>query len=223
MKTHDNAMLFWAGCGDIRARVRPSTMESALYRANPIEGCDTIFAPCMLDNGVRLRLAATHACGRCEPVMEEKMVFENATVSLDGGCHAVIAWHNGRTERFVIEAHSLDASLAAYLDFYGSPDARPAQSLEDCRGFVDANALFYIAAGAIHTVDSENLEPTGDGDALAIADVGRACRLMAERGIPPSRSGMAWGRPGGVCSIADFSALGDVISRLAVARNTGHP
>jgi|GEM_PF-6629063 len=51
MKTHDNAMLFWAGCGDIRARVRPSTMESALYRANPIEGCDTIFASCMLDNG----------------------------------------------------------------------------------------------------------------------------------------------------------------------------
>jgi len=219
MAHHLNNMLFWAGTESVSTRARPLEMESELYRANPIEGCDTIFANCRLNNGTTLRLAASHAVDKAENATVERMVFEYATVAIENGTKTTIAWRDNLKETIELQPPSLAASLVSYLDFLEGRAGRPPQTLEESRGFVEANALFYSAAKAIHTIDGVHIRQESPGAARAIAGIGEACRRMAENGMPPSRSSVAWGRPGGTATVAETVQLRQTVDHLVANFN----
>lgn len=204
-----NNMLFWAG------RARPLEMESELYRANPIEGCDTIFARGRLDNGATLRLAATHACDNPAAIGEERMVFRNATIVIKDSVNVSVTWKDGRKDEFAIEPPSLPKALRAYLDFLRGRTAQPAQTLEESRGFVEANALFYLAAQAIHPVGAPHLRQTSPEEPVAIDGIAAACRAMVNDGRFPSSGPMPWARPGGRAEVRDLADLESTVDRLA--------
>lgn len=209
-----NNMLFWAGTESVSTRARPVEMESELYRANPIEGCDTIFANCRLNNGTTLRLAASHAIDNPESTMVERMVFEHATITIENGTKTTIAWRDNRNEEIDLQLPSLAASLVSYLEFVEGRADRPAQTLEESRGFVDANALFYTAAKAIHTIDDAQIRQASPEATRAIVGIEEACRRMVETGSPPSRSNMAWGRAGGTAALAETIYLRQTVDLL---------
>ena len=210
-----NNMLFWAASDRVESWARPLDMECELYRANAIEGCDTIFARCGLNNGSTLRLAASHACENAIPITKERMVFENATVVIHGAKSVSIAWRDGRDEAFEIQTPALKSGLAAYLDFLAGHNKRPPQSLADCRGFVEANALFYVAAEAIHTIAPAHLRQASPDSPMALEDIEPACRAMVDEGKLPSRSNRAWGRQGGNAVSADLPNLRAAVELLA--------
>lgn len=215
-----NNMLFLSATDSVESRARPLDMECELYRANAIEGCDTIFARCGLNNGTTLRLAASHACENAIALTEERLVFENAKIVIQGAKNVSIAWGDGRAEVFEIQAPALKSGLAAYLEFLEGRIERPPQSLADCRGFVEANALFYLAAEAIHTVAPAHLSQACPDFPIAIENIEPACRAMVDEGTPPSCSNMAWGRRGGKAVSADLPNLGAAVELLAFPEKT---
>jgi predicted dehydrogenase len=209
-----NNMLFWAGSESVSTRARPFEIESELYRANPIEGCDTIFANCLLENGVTLRLAASHACDNPSLQTTERLVFQNATITIRNATDISITWSDGREEAFEIQRPSLALDIEAYLRFLDGHEALPPQSLEESLGFVETNALFYIAAKTIHPVNRPHLRQLQHDSPLAIEGIEEACLLMVKKGLPPSRSNMAWGLPGGIATIDLVDSLATVIGSI---------
>lgn len=218
-----NNMLFWAGTEGISTRARPLEMESELYRANPIQGCDTIFANCRLNNGTILRLAASHAVHKPESATVERIVFEHATITIEDGTKTTIAWRDNRNEVIDLPLPSLATSLVSYLEFLEGRADRPPQTLEESRGFVEANALFYTAAKAIHTVDEAHIRQESPEAARAIVGIEEACRRMVETGAPPSRSNMDWGRAGGTAALAETALLRQTVDHLVYNSNLSAP
>ncbi len=213
-----NSMLFWAGSEGISTRARPLEMESELYRANPIEGCDTIFANCRLNNGTTLRLAASHAIDKPERTLE-RMVFEHATITIENGTKTTITWRDNRSEEIQLQFPSLATSLFSYLEFLEGFADHPPQTLEESRGFVEANALFYTAAKAIHTIDEAHIRQESSEAARTIVGIEEACMQMAETGTLPSRSNIGWGRAGGTAALAETAHLRQTVDHLASNSN----
>lgn len=217
-----NNMLFWAGTQSVSTRARPLEMKCELYRANPIEGCDTIFASSRLDNGATLRLAASHACDNNSLQTTERLVFQNATITIRNATDTSITWSDGRQDALEIQRPSLALDIEAYLRFLDGRASRPPQSLEESCGFVETNALFYIAAKRIHSIAPPHLRQLLPESPIAIKGIEKACRLMIDSEEFPSHSTPAWGQPGGVAAIDEVHALATVIGNI-VAQSKASP
>lgn len=201
-----NNMLFFAGQGGLREWSRPIEIETELYRANEIEGPDSVFAAGVLENGVKFRLAISHACPNAEPVLQEEMTFEHATVEIKSNTAVEIRRAGKESERFGIEDQSLSTNVAAYLEYMNGLQARPAIRLEDCRGFIELNGLLYLAAGRIHLVSQPGRLQSGD-EAIVIPHVDEAAERLISGGIFPSQAGYPWGQGGGKAAIEDLPKL----------------
>lgn len=209
-----NNLLFFGNQDDRQQWSRPVEMASELYRANPIEGPDTIFAICRLDSGVELRLAATHACPNPSPILEEVMEFERATVTIRSANQVTIQRPGSPIERFSISGASLDQSVCCYLDFLRGRSARPAQTLRDCLGFVETNALFYLAAGQIHELPASALLQEQAESAIVLPDIERAGRLLVADAVLPSQAGYSWARPGARAAIEALPNLRQCVQHM---------
>jgi len=210
-----NSMLFFANQNGLQAWARPLEMDCELYRANAIEGTDTIFADCRLDSGVGLRMAATHACDNKEQVVEERLEFERATITIKS-VNIITIERPGRADEVIqtVEA-SLPLSVGDYFKFLKGDTHRPAQTLPDCVGFVETNALFYLAGKKIHTVPLKSLRQANRKSVVAIPDIEQAGRRFLADGVLPSEAGYPWARPGGRSSVKDLPNLARAVESLS--------
>jgi predicted dehydrogenase len=215
-----NSLLFFGGT-DLQEWARPVNMACELYRANPIEGTDTIFATGHLLNGVEFRIAASHASP--EHLFEEKMEFEHATITIRTTDHVSIR-RTATTadspplqeEAFTISRDSLSACVGHYFDFLRGAVARPAQTLRDCHGFVETNALFYLAAKQIHDVPPNALSQLNS--VTILPDVESAGRRLIADALLPSQAGYSWAKPGGKSAVKEMPHLRTRVLRMQNSR-----
>lgn len=209
-----NNMLFFGNLDDVTGWARPQEMECELYRANPIEGTDTIFALCRLTNGVELRLAASHACMPPDQIFEETLVFEEATITIRSAVDVTIERDGRSDETFSMPGASLTGAVQYYLDFLSGVHKRPAQTLRDCQGFVETNALFYLAAKQIHQLPRENLSQVDPESTIVLPDVEASARKLVCEALMPSRAGYPWAKIGGHSTIHDMPLVTEVVKRF---------
>lgn len=201
-------LLFLAGTENHSAWAVPASLESELYRANSIQGADTIFARGTLQNGVEIRVAATHACRESD--MREVLNFETATVELTSAFCRIVSDVGGE---IVIPARpkSLAENVAAYVEYLEEHLSGPLSPLEDCRPFVHLNALFYLASGGIQSVlppHQSSHQIPGDGAEIhAIEDIEKVARELTASGRLPSEQRVPWAAPGRSAMAENISSL----------------
>lgn len=210
MAHHLHNLLFHAGTADVMSWAHPETVEAELYRANGIEGTDTVFARGILDNGVEFHLVSTHACEdnyRHVEVIE----CEHARIEIPETGPGVILRGGKVAESF--ETGNGDAwalvkeNLRDYCDYLGRRKPRPATLLKDTRPFVHLNAMLYLAAGTIGTVEAPHAARLRMGDetrdTVCITGIGGVCDAFIEDGHFPSESAVPWSSSGGTVRGAD--------------------
>jgi predicted dehydrogenase len=210
-----NNLLFFAELQSLHQWARPANMSCELYRANAIEGADTIFAISRLRNGVEMRLAATHACEKAGEILEESLDFERARITIHAATQVTIQYENGATEAFPIAGASLGASVRHYCDFLAGRHPRPAQTLVDCRGLVETNALLYLAAGRIHSVPESAREDALDGASVVLSGVREAAKELIDRAVFPSQSSPDWPGSHGDAKAEQLADLPSAVRKLA--------
>lgn len=211
-----NSLLFLAGIDHPRQWARPQDMASELYRANSIEGTDTIFASGHLTNGVDFRFAATHAHADSLSVTEEILVFDNAVVTIRDIGSGTIERPGFKTESFSLTKPTLHDGMCDYLNFFEGRSPHPPQTLEDSLGFVEMNALFYLAAGEkIYGIPSSVSLHDPETGTLGIPGIAEAAREFLADSVFPSQSGRhSWSHRGGSADASQLDNLPRVIRRL---------
>ena len=209
-----NNLLFFGNQKLLQGWARPTNMACELYRANSIEGTDTIFALARLDSGVELRIAATHACPNDEDILEETLEFEHATVTIRSANTVTIQRPGITHENFLISETSLASSLEHYCEFLTSNQARPAQTLRDCLGFVETNALFYLAGRNIHDLSHYTQRDAGTESVVSLPNVETAARRLIADALLPSEADFAWAKPGGRCDTGTLPELLRVVQTI---------
>jgi predicted dehydrogenase len=219
-----NSSLFFAGIQNLHHRARPVTMEAELYRANSIEGADTIFATARLEEGIELRIAATHASEPGRTVLEQHMEFDLATVSIASSNKLHIAFRDGRSETAPLATGLLREALLDQITLLSDPaKKRVPQSLQDSVAFVETHALFYMAAQHIHSIPADLLARV---DAtMVVPDFEPAARRFLDSGDLPSRQKLPWAAPGGsapVNSIANLHSTANLMRPKLEPRSLAH-
>jgi len=205
-----NSMFFFGGFENLWSRARPESMACELYRANRIEGADTVFAICGLQGGIQLRIAASHACLLERQTTEERLDFENANVTILDSTKCRIEFHDGAVEESILAPPSLADCVESYVAYLQKRAARPPQTLAESAPLVEANAMFYCAARTIHTIpiDGEG------GDFAGFANCLLACERLVGEGLLPSSAGFLWSRAGGRCLAVDAGGIRDIVHAM---------
>lgn len=209
-----NNMLFFADQDHLQGWARPAEATAELYRANRIEGTDTIFALVRLDSGIELRLAASHACPQTEQVTEEYIEFEHATVTIRSNDQVTIEHSGQPDETFSITGPSLEDAVQHYISYLKGIHPRPAQTLRECQGFVETNALFYLAGKRIHDFPPNALVQPRPDSVIALPDIEEAARHLVTEGMLPSAVGYPWANNGGQSSLASLSGINRVVELM---------
>ncbi|MEI6339477.1 MAG: Gfo/Idh/MocA family oxidoreductase [Verrucomicrobiota bacterium] len=209
-----NNLLFFADQTTLQGWARPSEMACELYRANPIEGTDTIFALARLENGIELRIAASHACPNESELFEETLEFEDATITICSSTKVAIQRPGAPVETFSIAGASLGRCVENYCGFLTGDGSRPAQTLQDCLGFVETNALLYLAGKQIHDIPARILKNSGTESIISLPDVEIAARRLISEATLPSEAGFRWAAPGGECGVEAIPNLHESIRHM---------
>ena len=222
---HVHNILFWAGTDELFSWASPAAVWADLYRAHAIEGLDTCFLRSECDNGVELRLAATHACDGAQEQIEGIECDDAVITYVTGGSYRIV-WKDGRPDEEGPAARGvlLQENLRAYFAYVQGVAERPLTRLIDSRPFVHLNGLAYVAAGAITPVGLTHVHRSAanNGDLVAIAGVRDACRAFAETGNFPDAQGLPWATPGGSeqapARPADLPRLPEIIRGIIAAQ-----
>jgi hypothetical protein len=81
-------------------------------------------------------------------------------------------------------------------------------------GFVETNALFYLAAGRIHTIPASALHQDATDSAICLSAVAEAANRLIQEGTLPSEAGFQWAKPGGKSTIQALPRLRETIHEL---------
>lgn len=217
-------LLFHAGTDDLMSWAGPRSVQAELYRANNIEGTDTVFAKGMLDNDVEFHVAVTHAC---EPSLAhvERIQCDRAEIEVREEGPFTIRYKDGRVETGATPPGSLEENLRNYCEYLAGKQPRPATQLKDCVAFVHLNALLYVAAGGIREVSAPHacVRRLADDvqDSFCIPGVEMACDTFLRTGRFPSQSSLPWGVPGGHATIAQVSELRNILAGMRVGQEMG--
>lgn len=218
MAHHAHNLLFFAGTDAVMSWADVKSVRAELYRANAIESPDTIFSEAVTGQGIRLRVAMSHA-GPEAGMSRELIVAEKAEIEIAPGQYIEIRHSSGEVEKTdcSFACSSVTDNLRYYLDYLAGIHPRPLTRLSDSRPFVAWNALLYVAAGKITRIPTACIsESEGEaGRALVIEGVEKATREFCERGTFPSAAGFDWASPGGEALAGDMSGLLDVVKLLA--------
>jgi len=211
-------VLFWAGKGELYSWPGVDSVKAELYRANKIEGTDTVFLDIQADSDIEIRIALTHACGG-EQKQYERLHCDNAVIDYCTYDKYTIKYNDGRVETAPADSGNLLVeNLRHYCRYISGSAPRPVSRLIDCVPFVDANDLAYIAAGKITTVAEQYVsEKQADGQngiASQIDDIESVCRTFVETGRFPSDQSVPWSSPGGKAYKSDLYRLVDVVKSM---------
>lgn len=220
MAHYVNAVLFFAGADSLYAWASPVRAEAELYRANAIQGADTVFVRAELESGAVCHIATTHAC-ECESDHREIYEFEHARVEIRVRRDADVIWADGRQEALPMPDASLEGNVRAYLAYLHGVTDRPNIRLEDCQAFVHLNALLYLAAPRIAPISGEHLRalalPNHDTQIMVAEGIDEAMVEFARSGAFPSDIGVPWGQKGGASDLRDLFRLGAAVAALSTA------
>jgi predicted dehydrogenase len=199
-------LLFWAGPqpGEF-AEVRK--VRAGLYRANAIEGTDTVFAEAETPAGVVLRFGSTHACAPHEEGHAEYLVCENARLRYITDRDCEIAWKDGRREVIDLRAQGdwQERNFRRYFEYLAGRHAAPVVSLRDCRAFVAWYDLMFGASPGITTIGAEFLEMHKHGTLRAVKGLAAAVEKFAVAGRwPHEDKDLRWAREPGHAHLADL-------------------
>lgn len=207
--------LFWAGRRDLYSWAGIKSVRAELYRAHNIESADTVFSSAILDDGVVLDMALTHACDGLQN-QHEWVVCEKATLHYSVGNESRIHWNNGTVDVQQFNGTiGLSDTLLAYFAYIRGLRERPTTRLEDCRPFVHLCDAIYVAAGKITTVADAHLTYSRaqslESKYVAIRDIRTVIDRFFDGGAFPSEQGVPWGASGGYAEIADVTRLAEVV------------
>lgn len=145
-----NLMHFFAGQRNLQEWARPVEMKAELYRANAIEGFDTLFALALLESGVEFRLAVTHVCSNEEPCIVERLECEHAVVEIHNNEQVLVTHGNGATESlFYLAAQAIHdvAPLSGDCSPVEADSAMVVPGLEEAAVRLLADGLLPSEAG----------------------------------------------------------------------------
>jgi predicted dehydrogenase len=211
-------LLFWTGGPELFSWAQIATVRAELYRAHEIEGADTFFVETDTAAGVTLRFALSHACAgpstQCEMVVCEKAVIRYSV-----GRHLEIRWHDGRSEKKLLEPFDpLLENHVKYLKYLRGEAPRPATTLADSRPFVRLNDLAHISSGRIARVPPALVSTVRDDkdqkEYLHVNGIEAAHENFLARGIWPGATG--WERePAEIVVPADLPRFHEVVRAMA--------
>ncbi len=217
MSHHLHNILFFADTKDLMSWADPQSMDAELYRANQIEGCDSMFARGLLKNGVAFQIAASHAC-KPSTLSVERIICEKATIEIveEAGC--ILLHTDGRVEEISAPAPNLNDNIRIYCEHLLGYQLRPITKLTDCRPFVNLNALFYLAAKQIHQIESpfamkSKLEEDKE-EGSCIQGIERACWKTINNNKLPSEQSIPWGKPGSRSDVSELAQLRSVVEKI---------
>lgn len=213
-------LLFWCGQDEILSWEPVQQIEAELYRAHDIENFDTCFARGVCNNGVEVRVAATHtgASGDC---MREWIECEKAFIHYESGINVEysIRWHDGRREeRSTPQIDLLRDNLREYMAYLHGESKRPLTRLSDSLPFVHFNDLLYVASAGIQTIPGkylkieEALPPFGEW--ITVVGLELAMREFEETGCFPGEGSTPWGRAGGRATAAEVDRLLEIVRAM---------
>ncbi len=216
MAHHIHNILFFAGQSEVMDWAAPAWVETELYRANDIEGADTIFARGELESGVEFRIAATHACKGS--LCEETLTFENGEIRILPWERTESRHFGGCLEMCETSEVSLTENLRIYFDYLEGRRLRPLTLLSDCIPMVDLNALFYIAASKIVSVGEPHrftleLEQSST-KAEVITGIEDVCSDFVQEARFPSDADVSWAVRGGRADIGDLKNLRQALATI---------
>lgn len=202
---------------------QPATIEAELYRANAIEGADVIFARGTLENGGTFRIAATHASGAGRHSTVETIECEKATIHIYPVDQLYkIVWADGRVEEHQVPKALLFDNMKLFCQTLQRQVERPPVTLEDCRPFVNLNALLYVGAGKITPIPSASYRlvqsvSRPDYQLVGVEGISEILEKAANTGAFPSEQGVAWAAAGGRASAADLPKLRSTLEAMRAA------
>jgi predicted dehydrogenase len=135
----------WGGCRSVKAR---------LFRANAIQGADTVFLRGELEGAVEVRLALSHACESVS-LTEERILCEKADIRIIPRKFIEIRREEGSVEMIPFsERENLLENFRIFNDFVRIGNGRGLSTLAHCRPFVQLNALAYLSTDGIGQLSS---------------------------------------------------------------------
>lgn len=216
---HLQNILYFGGTGSQDATATPARVEAELYRAHPIEGTDTVFARGVLESGVEFRIANSHAVKPESHCTREWLICEKAEILINVGTGITIRHEGGRTEEIPVGYPVLADNFRAYVEYLQGQRPRPVTLLADCRGFVQLNALLYLAAGRITTVKAPAMAEIvhGGGTTCVISGVDSALATLVADGSLPSEQNLPWSAPGGSATPEEIGSLRECLRKIQAA------
>ncbi len=188
--------LLYLGGPEIHLSARPRTVQAELYRAYPIESCDTAACRLSTDTGVEVLMYASHAT---ETAIDPRFTleFETASVTFDAKAGGVVA-----------------RDAAGHVKRYGAPDDSP-QFTKLFAAIDAARSPATIACGpeaamahtlAVNGMHESVSEPVSFPDAIVVGgDAAGRCYVPGlnetlsrcyERHLLPAEAGAGWARAG---------------------------
>ncbi len=208
--------LHWAGLDAVASWGQVKAVRAELYRAHAIESFDTIFAKAVTEDGVRLRLAESHACDG-EQLSLERVICAQARIEYRVGGGWRIEHHDGRVEEGKPGVGQLlGANLAAYFAYAWGAGDRPVTSLVDSRPFVHLCDLALIAGGSIHQVAETDVRRSrSEGNSfVAIQGLEEAASRFLGEDLTPWEQGLSWGMAAGGATKDDLPQLTEVVAAM---------
>ncbi len=211
-------VLFWAGKGELYSWPGVETVSAELYRANNIQGTDTVFLAVQTDTDIEIRIALSHACGG-ESYQYERLRCDDAIIDYVTYDKYTIKYNDGRIETAPADHKNLLVeNLRHYCSYISGKEDRPITRLIDSIPFVYVNDLAYIAAGKITTIPeqyiSQKQADAQNGIASEINDIETVCRIFVETGQFPTDQSAPWSVSGGTANRSEITRLSDVVKSM---------
>ena len=214
-------VLCWAGKDEVLSWAQIDSISAELYRANKIQGSDTVFVEASTDTDVNIRMALTHSCNG-EQSQYERLYCDNAVIDYLVNDRHTITLSNGTVETGETDLRNLLVeNVRHFCRYIECNEKRPVNRLEDCMPIVHLNDMAYIASGRITTVPDQYVTCEKlDGDAgttYGIHNIAQVCNIFLSTGMFPSQQGLPWSIPGGKASHSDLPKLREVINGIISA------
>lgn len=218
-------ILFWCGKQGIFSWDPVVKVESELYRANKIQGTDTVFVRASTKNVEDIRIAITHACSEKTPDIE-KIYCEKAKIFFEGNArcgdglqvNCSILWNNGKEEKIKGNYQNiLTDNIDYYTDYITGTKERVLTLLSDTEPFVMLNGLIYVAAQKITQIPDSFINIVSEsGDTLTVInDIQKISENFIEKGLFPSEQKLPWASKGGCAFNRDIKDLHQIIKKIS--------
>jgi len=219
-------ILFWCGQNGILSWDPVETVQAELYRANDIQGTDTVFVIAATKTVRDIRIVLTHACGEKTDDIE-KIFCENADIYFEGNAKSEngtmvkceIKRKNGKKE-IITEPNGnlLQENIFHYTRYVAGLEKRPLIRIEDTEPFVLMNGLIYAASKRINSIPKKYLDivETGQNErVVAIKNIRKIAEEFLDGAAFPSAQGVGWAEKGGIATKEEIKNLHQIIREIA--------